>query len=1019
MSSTQKPAWMRRFGVLSGAMMLTLALTPSVAAAAAARHIKSDVLHPSVTLSSAAADGTDVTYGVTFATSASGAVPAGGTVTIAAPSGTTLPGQPSDYTINDEPRSTNCTPSGVTLANTAASATLGVQCPIGASDLVAITITGASNPATPSAGDAVAVSTSAEPSPVSTGSFSIVAAGSLAPLAVHLGSTTQGASAVSYLAEFATSSSGALTQTQAITLSASAGTTFSPAVGNYLINDLSNGRSCSPAGASVSGGGDTVAITTGCNIGAGDLVAVNASDVTNTTASSGSLAVTTNSDTQPATASYSLAAPAAVSRLLVRDSSNVANQAGATFQLAFTTSSHGALADDGTITLSAPAGTTLSTQPGDYKILDLNRGQSCAPSGVSSSAAQTVTLTVGCDLGAGDAVMVSAANATNSANPIGGTFSVSTSSDPVAKSGAVRYPAATTSSHVLVPSTHVSSSSANATSVTYSVRFRTSAAGGLGTGGTITLSAASGTSLSSVWFQYLITDTTTGASCNPSPSGVALSNGGASATITLSNCGGFAINPGDVVVVFAGGAGNPSATGSDHLAVSTSSDTTPASTSYAITAATGVSSAFSRISSASAAATGVTYAVGFTASAEGGIVGNYNERYGSITLTAPSGTAFSPNWFQYLVTDTTTGETCNPAPGGIVLSNNDATTTLTLSNCPSTSIGAGDQLVVLAKNTTNPAGPTTGTLQITTSSDTVATARPVRITAASSVSSPTVVLSSTAADASAVTYAASFTTSASGGLVGNYGDRIGSITLAAPAGTGFSPNWFQYLITDVTTGDSCNAAPGDVTLSNSGATTNVILSNCAGTAIDAGDRVLVYAEDSTNPTSPTTGSVAISTSSDTAASGVPVSITTAQGVGATSINLSSSTHGANATYTVGFTTSSSGGLVGNYFERNGSITLAAPSGTVLSGNWPDYVLTDSTGLVSCAAAPGGVVLSNGGATATVYFSNCPTTSVGPSDVLSLAAANVTNPSSTGSGNHISVSTSSDTVPVATPGYAIT
>src|SRR5207302_1605907 len=123
-----------------------------------------------------------------------------------------------------------------------------------------------------------------------------------------------------------------------------------------------------------------------------------------------------------------------------------------------------------------------------------------------------------------------------------------------------------------------------------------------------------------------------------------------------------------------------------------------------------------------------------------------------------------------------------------------------LAGCPS--IAAGDGVRVAANDTANPVSTSAGdVVSVSTSSDTVAANTPTySITAAQALASPSVSLSSTAAGATHVTYTVAFTTSSTGALVPGYG----TITLAAPAGTAFSTNGGNYLITDTTTSLSCS-----------------------------------------------------------------------------------------------------------------------------------------------------------------------------------------------------------------------
>ncbi len=93
------------------------------------------------------------------------------------------------------------------------------------------------------------------------------------------------------------------------------------------------------------------------------------------------------------------------------------------------------------------------------------------------------------------------------------------------------------------------------------------------------------------------------------------------------------------MLVTATGVSNPAtATTSERLTVSTSSDSLSAQTNtYAITAAKAVSSPSVSLSTKAAGATNVTYDVRFTTSSAGALAPYYS----AITLNAPTGTMFT------------------------------------------------------------------------------------------------------------------------------------------------------------------------------------------------------------------------------------------------------------------------------------------------------------------------------------------------------------------------------------------
>jgi DNA-directed RNA polymerase subunit H (RpoH/RPB5) len=461
----------------------------------------------------------------------------------------------------------------------------------------------------------------------------------------------------------------------------------------------------------------------------------------------------------------------------------------------------------------------------------------------------------------------------------------------------------------------------------------------------------------------------------------------------------FNVNAGDAVIVTADNTDNPtSASTGDVIKVTTSSDTVATSTpTFAIVAARAVGSPTLTLSSNSAGATESTYTVGFITSASGSLI----ENYGAITLAAPTGTVFSSNAGDYTINDLTSGGSCGPSATP-TLGNSGATVTFPI-GCYS--IGSGDTVQVIARNTTNPAVASSGdVIKITTTSDTVPASTPTYpITSASSVAALTGSLSSVAAAATGVTYTVAFT--ATNGLTENYS----TITLAAPTGTVFTSVASNYTVNDLTSGGSCgpSATP---TLGNSGATVTFPI-GCY--SVSPGDSLVVSAEAVANPTTTSSGDVLkVSTSSDTAAAATATyAIVRAVSVSGPSVALLSNAPGASGvTYDLAFTPSANGALISN----NGTVTLAAPVGTVFSTNYGDYSLSDTTQDVNCQLYP--IVTSNNGATTTGTVHNCNT--LNPGDHIVITANNITNPPTASSGDVIDVSTSSDSVPVATPAYSI-
>ena len=331
--------------------------------------------------------------------------------------------------------------------------------------------------------------------------------------------------------------------------------------------------------------------------------------------------------------------------------------------------------------------------------------------------------------------------------------------------------------------------------------------------------------------------------------------------------------------------------------------------------------------------------------------------------------------------------------------------TLTVSSGCGT-IAGNATVLVTASGVVNPTAISSNdVVTVSTSSDTTpAHSNTYAITPGQSVLSPTVSLSSTAASATNVTYTTSFTTSSTGALASDYS----TITLAASAGTVFSSN-STYSIEDVTTSTQCglnNWVP-----SNGGAT--VTLTIAGGCTVSGGDSVRVIAYGVSNPTTTSTGNtLSVSTSSD----GLPAqtntyAITTPKAVSSPTVALSTTAASAtNVTYTAFFTTSSTGALAADY----STIVLAAPAGTVFSST-STYSIEDVTTSTQCGL--NNWVPSNGGATVTLTIAGSCTVAAG--DAMQVIAYGVSNPTTTSTGNTLSISTSSDTVQAQTNTYAIT
>ena len=532
-------------------------------------------------------------------------------------------------------------------------------------------------------------------------------------------------------------------------------------------------------------------------------------------------------------------------------STTAAGASQVVYTVNFNASSTGAVVSgSGTIVLAAPAGTSWSADKDCcYSVTDNTTSTtgSTHTTGVAvSNSGTTVTLTSPIAIGNGDSVTVVASQATNTTT-VGNNqdLAVSTSSDTATNALFNVTPA----KGVVSPSVTLSTTAAGASQVVYTVNFNASSTGAVVSGsGTIVLAAPAGTSWSADKdCCYSVTDNTTSTTGSTHTTGVAVSNGGATVTLTSP----IAIGNGDSVTVVASQATTTTTVGNNQdLAVSTSSDTAT-NALFNVTPAKGVVSPSVTLSTTAAGASQVVYTVNFNASSTGAVVSGS----GTIVLAAPAGTSWSADKdCCYSVTDNTTSTTGSTHTTGVTVSNGGATVTLT----SPIAIGNGDSVTVVASQATNTT--TVGNnqdLAVSTSSDTATNAL-FNVTPAKGVVSPSVTLSTTAAGASQVVYTVNFNASSTGAVVSG----SGTIVLAAPAGTSWSADKdCCYSVTDNTTSTTGSTHTTGVAVSNGGATVTLT----SPIAIGNGDSVTVVASQATNTT--TVGNnqdLAVSTSSDTA-----------------------------------------------------------------------------------------------------------------------------------------------------------
>ncbi len=871
-------------------LLSMLGARPALAGPAAmskAEAILGAVTQPAVALSSTAASANTVTYTINFSTSASGAIPAGGTITLAAPPGTLWPSsqQLSSYVLTD-----STTPSGsfgsaaglrfaapgLPIYNflNASGADVSITVPnaINAGDALSLVVSGVANPG--AGNGSVAVSTSADPTPVSSTNYTITAAGSVSQPSVALSSTAAGANAVTYAINFSTSASGAVPAGGTINLAAPPGTLWpsSQQVTSYVLTDSTtpSGSFGSAAGLHfaapglpiynfLNSSGADVSITVPNPINAGDALSLVVSGVANPGAGNGSVAVSTSADPTPVSSTnYTITAAGSVSQPAVTLSSMVSGAGGVTYTIGFNAGATGAMPSGGTITITAPPGTLWPAILNDYALTDTATSSgsfSSAKSVQTAANGSTVTIGLPTAIQAGDTLSLSVVGVTN---PGAGadTLTVSTASSP---SPAISASYTLTGTPVSVssvssPSLLLSSTVGGANGVTYAVSFTTSAGAGqiVGGSGTITLAAPAGTIFGACPYgcgngnaTYTITDVTNSARSGTAVP-VAVIGGGSVVDIAPTNT----IQAGDQIVVTITQVTNPPA-GASTIAVSTSSDAGPVSISDPISAPQSVSSPSLSLSSTAGGANGVTYVVGFTTSpGAGSILGGL----GAITLVAAAGTIFGPCPYgcgggnpTYTITDAT-----HPSGSGSATPVSTVAGGSVVSIEPANTIQAGDSITMSITQVTNPPAGS-GTVAVSTTSDPlpVTVADPIGL--ANPVGSPGLTLSNSAVGFNGVTYTVGFTTSTTGALQGG----LSAITLAAPAGTIFSSTG-PITITDATA-PSGSGTVGGAAVIDGGAITSFVVPN----PINAGDAVTVAVGGVTNASVGGLQSLSISTSSDT------------------------------------------------------------------------------------------------------------------------------------------------------------
>ncbi len=405
----------------------------------------------------------------------------------------------------------------------------------------------------------------------------------------------------------------------------------------------------------------------------------------------------------------------------------------------------------------------------------------------------------------------------------------------------------------------------------------------------------------------------------------------------------------------------------------------------------------------SADATAVVYTVTFTTT------NAIPPSGGFVKLTAPSGATLSTSTSAYSVT------VANGSPAAPTVVTNDpggAGDNVTEVDVPS-SVPADTAVTVAAAQVSNPtsAAPSASFI-VETSTDTTAVSTSFPITAATAVSGLTASATSPDAGSEEVADTVTFTATTSIAYTTSFSItcpngacNTGSVTLTLPTGTVFDTIYGEdYSMEDVTTGAS-------QTESSIAAASGSSITLQPSFPINAGDQVKVVLYEVTNPTSPETATLSVSTSSDAAspATSVPFDYGPPDAPSNVSVATTSTTGAATGTtYLIGLTTVSALPIYNGGSDGTGYIILTFPSSTIATG------FDNATVYMSDAAHP---TLQQSNTTPGQYGVNyqnqyqveIPVAFATPAhDNLTVELVGVTNPSTF---SYPTVSTSGDTLSV--------
>ena len=185
---------------------------------------------------------------------------------------------------------------------------------------------------------------------------------------------------------------------------------------------------------------------------------------------------------------------------------------------------------------------------------------------------------------------------------------------------------------------------------------------------------------------------------------------GTTATVLPGSGGFLGAGPGDEISVIVFGGTNPGTAGAKTASLSTTSDPTPVSAGYPITAKTSVSDDILQLSSRTGGASGVTWSLTFATT--NGLV-SASDSGSTITVTFPAATGMPPNE-DVVLANNTAGTGC----GGVLTSSGTTTATVavTTGSCLQEN-GAGDVFTLIIAGVTNPPSLSGKSVTLATSSD--------------------------------------------------------------------------------------------------------------------------------------------------------------------------------------------------------------------------------------------------------------------------------------------------------------